>query len=438
LDVRASRHGSRYLPDVHWPFTPTHRLQAFRPPFCPYPSCPSHHLTNPRLYRFRRHGFYKTRLCRRVPRFRCLHCERSLSRQAFSTRYFLKRPELLIPVASGLVAGSAHRQIARSFGCAPSTVSRLSARLGRHAIRRLSRALHELQGRLAESIVFDHFETFEFTQDLPFGIATAVGADPWFVYALDPAPHRRAGKLSAAQRRRLKRRPRRPTRGGYTGSLRRVIDALLPLCPGNSSLRLVGDGHPAYGRAVRSHPRSKEIELLSYPNPMRGPKGSPRSLEAIERDRARFPGDALHALLRHTLAHHRRETIAFGRRLNALMERIVVTGVWRNFVKGRSERRPDPTTPAMRVGLTGRAWSWPAVLARRLFLERERVPRVWRELYGKEWSTLVLPSNTLHRLKYAMEVESAGSCLARCSLDPEAQPGQGVTPVSGATHFAPP
>ena len=44
----------------------------------------------------------------------------------------MKRPELLIPVAAGLVAGSAHRQIARAVD---------------------------------EPIVFDHFETFEFTQD---------------------------------------------------------------------------------------------------------------------------------------------------------------------------------------------------------------------------------------------------------------------------------
>ena len=114
-----------------------------------------------------------------------------------------------------------------------------------------------------------------------------------------------------------------------------------------------------------------------------------------------FPDDVLHALLRHTLAHHRRETIAFGRRLNALMERLFHTAVWRNFVKGRSERRPDPTTPAMRLGLASKAWSWPAVLARRLFPKRERLPKVWRELYGREWSTPVLASNTRHCLRYA-------------------------------------
>ena len=110
-----------------------------------------------------------------------------------------------------------------------------------------------------------------------------------------------------------------------------------------------------------------------------------------------FPADALHALLRHTAAHHRRETIAFGRRLNAVMERLFLTAIWRNFVKGRSERRPDPTTPAMRLGLATERWSWRRVLARRLFPKREILPPGWRDLYRRRWITPTLPSNTRHR-----------------------------------------
>jgi len=56
------------------------------------------------------------------------------------------------------------------------SVSRISAHLGRHAILLHAAALEELRGKLLEPVVFDHFETFEFTQDFPFGVATAVGA----------------------------------------------------------------------------------------------------------------------------------------------------------------------------------------------------------------------------------------------------------------------
>jgi len=110
-----------------------------------------------------------------------------------------------------------------------------------------------------------------------------------------------------------------------------------------------------------------------------------------------FPVDLLHGLLRHSLAAHRRETIAFGRRINALMERMFLVAVWRNFVKGVSERKPDPTTPAMRVGLTDRPWTWDRVLARRLFPNHERLPGAWEQIYRRDWSTPALPSNNRHR-----------------------------------------
>lgn len=385
---------------MHWPRTPVERLLAFHPPFCPYRDCPEHHRSGSPPFRFRRHGSYSSARSARIPRFLCLACRRTFSRQAFSVGYFLKRPELLLPVACGLQAGSAHRQIARSFGCAPSTVTRLSARLGRHALLLLARALERLPGGLCEPVVFDHFETFEFSQDLPVGVATAVGAASWFLYALDPAPHRRTGRRSAAQRRRLRRRLRR-RRGGYVGSTTRILDTLLARATAGRPLHLIGDGHPAYDAAVRAHPQGERIHLERHPNPRRGPRGAPRSPEALARDRAMFPTDVLHALLRHSLAHHRRETIAFGRRVNALLERLFLTAVWRNFVKGRSERRADRTTPAMRLGLADEPWGWRRVLSRRLFPDRERLPGVWRELYRREWTTPVLRSNTRHRLRYA-------------------------------------
>ena len=336
-----------------------------------------------------------------MPRFRCSTCRRTFSRQSFGLSYYLKRPELVVPVAAGLQAGSAHRQLARNLGCAPSTVTRLSARLGRHALLLMARALEHLRGRLIEPVVLDHFETFEFTQDLPFSIATPVGQDSWFVYGLDPAPHARTGRRSAEQESRRALRPARLRRGGYEGSSARTVQLLLSLCPRGRSLELTGDGHHAYDHAAQRREHAGRVRLQRFPNPRRGPKGSPRSPEARARDRAMFPVDALHGLIRHTVAHHRRETIAFGRRLNALVERLFLTIIWRNFVKGRSERRPDPTTPAMRLGLATEPWSWRRTMARRLFPARETLPRAWRDLYRRDWITPVLPSNTRHRLTHA-------------------------------------
>jgi hypothetical protein len=110
-----------------------------------------------------------------------------------------------------------------------------------------------------------------------------------------------------------------------------------------------------------------------------------------------FPVDLLHALLRHSLAAHKRETIAFSKRSNAVAEGMFLAAVWRNFVKGVSERKNDPTTPAMRLGLTDRPWSWERVLGRRLFPDREKLAGTWLELYRRDWLTPELPSNTRHR-----------------------------------------
>jgi len=381
---------------MHWPRVPVEQVRAFVPPFCPRRDCAGHSDVGPSGFRFRPHGSYRTRRRGPIPRFVCLTCRRSFSRQSFATSYYLKRPELLAPIAAGLVAGSAHRQIARSIHCAPSTVTRQSARLGRHCLLLMARSLSHCQGRLDEPLVLDHFETFEFTQDFPFGVATAVGARSWFVYGLEPAPHRRTGRRSPAQQGRVRRRPRRAFRGGYHGSTWRLVNTMLPLASQERRLRLVGDGHPAYIRIAR-HPRwASRLLFHSYPNPKRGPRGSVRSAEARKRDRAMFPVDLLHMIFRHSLAHHRRETIAFGRRLNALMERLFAAVVWRNFVKGRSERKPDPSTPAMVIGLADRAWGWKQVLSRRMFPQRETVPQVWQELYDRLWDNPLLNHNTRH------------------------------------------
>ena len=386
---------------MHWPATPVERLQPFTPSFCPWPGCSQHRRASPG-FRFDRHGVYATRRRPRIPRFRCRSCRRVFSRQSFATSYYLKRPELLVPAAAGLVAGSAHRQLARSLGCAPSTITRLSARLGRHALLLNALALEHLIARLTEPVAADHFETFEFTQDMPFGVLTLVGRDSWFVLGLDPAPHARSGKVSAAQAARLGARPVRPRRGGYRGSFRRGLDLLLPLIPEGRRIVLACDGKEQYLDALRAHPRRRQIDLEVHPNPVRGPKGSPRSPAALARDRALYPVDHLHALVRHTRADHKRETIAFGRRLNAIMERLFLMAAWRNFIKGRSERRPDPTTPAMRVGLADRPWSWRQLLARRLFPGRVRLSPVWRDLYYRTWPTPVLPSIQRHALRHAL------------------------------------
>ena len=374
----------------------------FVPAHCPWPACPEHQRDERSFkFRFHRHGWYRRATApRRIPRFRCLTCERTFSRQTFSTTYYAKRPKLLSWVATLLQGSSCHRQIARTLGCAHATVGRAAARLGRHCLLLLKKALDEM-GTVHEPLVIDHFEAFEISQDLPFGIGTVVGHKSWFVYALDPAIHERGGRLSEEQKKRLAKRKTRQRHGGYRGSFERLLHVLSGLAPSDRSLTLYTDGHASYVHALREHPARSCFHHLATPNPKRGPKGSPPSKEALERDARMFPSDRLHALVRHSAKHHTRETIAFSRRVNAALERGFVTAIWRDFIKGRSERQPDPRTPAMLLGLARTPWSWSWVLGKRLFPAHADLPESWMALYRRDFTTPELGRNSRHDLVHA-------------------------------------
>jgi hypothetical protein len=257
----------------------------------------------------------------------------------------------------------------------------MAERLGRHAILFHARCRSWLPA-VAEPIVHDHFEAFIGRQDRAVGIGTAVGSVSWFVYDIDPAPHRGSG-----------RRPRKTDKGlpsrsnrAYIESIKRTFRCLIShVSEGQPMVRNV-DGRLDYQSAAKAADLKSRVVLRVYPNPKRGPKGTPRSSETIERDRAMFPVDQLHQLLRHSCADHKRETIAFGRRLESILGRAHLLAVWKNFIKCRSERRPDRTTPAMRLGMTNTCWRWERVLSRRLFSARELVSDSARAIYRKAWT----------------------------------------------------
>jgi len=376
-------------------FSQRSRGVDFVPPFCPHRDCPRHRRDDPTAFSFVRHGSYKRKGdLRVVPRFRCSTCRGTLSEQTFSTTYYLKCPELLPPVAAGLEAGSAHRQLARSLGCAPSTVTRLSERLGRHAMLLHALALERLE-QIQEPVIYDHFETFAASQEQALGIGTAVGQSSWFIYELDYVLHRRGGRRTPAQQaRQIGPVPRGK---GYGHAFRSTLDRLEGKVAPARRLTLVTDDHPGYRLAPR---HASKVDHQVFANPNRAYKGAPRSPEAIVRDWQMFATDQLHGLLRHSLAHHRRETIAFGRRHNAVLERVALMAVWRNFIKMRSERKPRDT-PAMRVGLTDRPWSWSHALARRLFPSRVRLPATWQALYRRELLTAGLAPQRRHARVHA-------------------------------------
>jgi transposase-like protein len=281
-------------------------LAPFVPPHCPRTDCRFHR--SPAGWRWKRHGCYvRAAAPHRIPRFRCANCGHTFSAQTFSTTYWLRCPQVLLAAAHRLLACSGYRQIAREARCHPTTVLRHSARLGRHALLYLH--LHRPQGPLPEPVVGDGFESFAYSQYHPLYLNLIVGAVSHYCYALTHTELRRKGRMTLEQKRRRESLEARHGRPDPRGIERGTALALRLAAPEPQSLTFRSDEHTDYPRALRHlkgyrihHERTSSLEARTAGNPL-------------------FPVNRMDLLLRHNSANHKRETIAFSKRHQAVVER---------------------------------------------------------------------------------------------------------------------
>lgn len=368
------------------------RRGGFQPPCCPNPRC-RFHRPQPGWH-FTRYGFEaRSRTRRRLQTFRCAHCHRRFSSATFRTDYWLRRRDLLLPIAHLASQGTGLRQIARALGTTHPTVARHLARLGRHGLLFHLALLRERT--LAEPLVIDGFESFEFSQFFPFHANLAVGAHSWLLYHFTDSPLRRKGAMTEHQKRRraeLERLLGRPDPKAVERGIADLLRPLLRRLPAGETLTLHSDDHPAYGRALRRlrAEGAPRIRRLITPSTLRRTSRNPL-----------FPVNLTDLLLRHSQANHHRETIAFSKRRQAALERLAVFMVWRNCIKRRSENGPLESA-ATRAGLLARLLTWREVLRRRLFPAHAELPPPWDDYYGRRIQTPALgQGQTRHACRFA-------------------------------------
>ena len=358
---------------------------AFEPPFCPRRTCRYHHDSSG--WRFKKIGFYRRQgRPQVVQRYRCRSCKRSFSSQTFSVTYYLKRPDLLPALFYPLLGCSGYRQLGRTFGVSHTTVLRQSERLGRHCL--LFQQQFRARAVLDEPLVVDGFESFEYSQYFPCQVHLAVGAHSHFFYAFTDSELRRKGRMTAFQKRRREALEQALGRADPKAIETGMAD-LLRLVPfARRRVRLLSDEHPAYPRALKRLPEQVfEHRVTSSREPRTG-------------SNPLFPVNLLDLLLRHSSSNHKRETIAFSKRRQNIVEKVAILQVWRNFVKSWSERRRDPP-PAVRLGLIERALSVGEVLAERLFPSRIELPERLMQYYRRTLHTRAIPNGRQHRLRLA-------------------------------------
>jgi hypothetical protein len=363
----------------------TDSRRSFVPQHCPRTDCRFH--VSPIGWTWIRFGSY-SRKCepRCIQRFRCNHCRRTFSTQSFSTTYYLKRPELLEKVFHRLLAGSGCRQITREAGCAHSTVVGQAARLGRHAL--LFLAHHRPPLPVSEPLVIDGFESFAYSQYQPLYLNLAVGADSHFTYGFTLSTLRRKGRMTEPQRRRRAALEKNHGRPDPKAIELDTAAAVRIAAPEPQPLTIRSDEHMAYPRALRRlggydirHECTPSVAARTTGNPL-------------------FPVNLMDLLLRHCSANHKRETIAFSKRHQAVIERAAILVLWRNFTKRFSENH-DGGTPAMRIGLESRSWSPVRLLKERLFPSRVQLPAEWGRYYERRIPTVGILRSRAHQLKLA-------------------------------------
>jgi len=358
------------------------------PPFCPNPDCDFHQ--DSKGWRYKKAGFYlRLQSPHRIQRYRCTHCRRAFSSQTFSTTYWLKRPDLQAPLLCGEVGGSGHRQQARTLRVAHSTVQRQIERLGRHCLLRHEQDRELARARLpSEPVVLDGLRSFAFGQYWPFEITSLVGARSYYAHDFTLTERRRSGQMTKAQRRRRRRYEQTLGRPDPRGLRKDTLELLRAVLPETGRIELRSDDEKAYPWALKRlrHPSLQHETIVST-----APRTPQNPLFAI---------NAHHEFVRHSGANHKRETIAFSKRLAGAIWRHAIFQLWCNREKWASERKRG-TTPAQRLGISRRRLEVEDLLGERLFPSRMPLRPRTRRYYEGGVRSRFLRQETVHDLKYA-------------------------------------
>ena len=364
----------------------TDRTAPAVPPFCPNPDCPFHREPTT-SWRWLRAGFFARQASpHRIQRFRCGHCGRYFSTQSFRLDYWLRSAKLLRETFHAMTHCTGFRQLARKHECSPQTILGLARRLGRHC-----QLFHELlrpKGELAEALALDGLRTFEWSQYHPSEFHLLVGRESHFIHGFTHSELRRSGTMTARQSARrivLERAHGRPDPRSVEREVARVLGIV---AKGSSRIVLHTDEHRAYPRALA---RLEGLRVEHHTISSRAARTTSNPL---------WPLNLLDALIRHSCANHKRETIAFSKASASSIARMWVLVVWRNYIKWFSERRRG-VTPAMRAGVCARRVRVKELLGARLFPGRIALPEAWAEHYWGQVGSRQIKNPKRHALKYA-------------------------------------
>ena len=247
--------------------------------------------------------------------------------------------------------GMSNNSIARLLDVAEGTVRDRLKLMARQSL--LFEKNHRPK-KSAEDVAYDGFETFTHSQFSPCYVNTAVGSHSHFIYHNTISPLNRKGRMTSEQKSKnanlIMKHGLYPTNSVYKESCY-IMRELSRMCPGQT---VFTDEHRSYVRAYRSVGANFEHQTIS-------------SLERRDPSNPLFPVNHLHMLYRHFFSSQQRETIAFQKHEAALLEKIQLMKIYRNFMstkfvkKNKFDPRAHEWSPAMYVGVAEKVMNFEEV-----------------------------------------------------------------------------
>jgi len=310
------------------------------PPYCPNSHCLYHFGSDDKFYS--KNGFSITdKPPFRNQRFKCTECKIQFSSNTFGLDFRKRSAGLSDQILNYSLNGMSNNSIARLLKVAEGTVR---DRLKTMARQSLLFEKANYPEKIREDVAYDGFETFSGSQFSPCYVNTAVGSHSMFIYHNTFSPLNRKGRMTDEQKIKnqelIKKHGLYPQSSVYEETIY-VMRSLSGLAPGRT---LFTDEHKSYLRAYRSFNCLLDLQTIS-------------SKARRDCSNPLFPINRLHNLYRHFFSSQQRETISFQKHEAALMEKLQLMKIYRNFMnpkfvkKNKYDQYAHEWSPAMYVGV---------------------------------------------------------------------------------------
>lgn len=296
----------------------------FAPPFCPYRRCPAN--TNPTPKHCAPHGSYKPKCRNRpVPRFRCLTCLRTYSRQTFRMDFRDHKPHLNRRLVELLISGVGFRQSSRILPLSRRCTEIKARKISRH-LRRLNLALQRPLPPAAE-LQIDEIETFEARRrERPVTFPILIEAKSRLIIWGESATLSPRGRMSESRRQAIaeeiaKGRSRRDL---SHVAVRRTLARAIPLVrhlvdvPVHTDEKLSYPGllKRAFGSWRLKHETTPSTQIRNTSNPL-------------------FPINQTEAIARDLMGRLRRRSWLASKKRRYLDLHFQMLMAWKNFIRPR-------------------------------------------------------------------------------------------------------